>query len=152
MKRYTFLFLFNINHINILLRSSDFSVLDTSYVFQHQTNNHFPFPLLVDFLPFFLQIIFIHQALDLHPPVGHGLNVGAQVGHQDSIANQAHDVGGGVLEFLSVNVASEMCVQQAIRPQDSIFYGIWIKQSSAMIFTFNLDKVLLKTLFPTVNI
>ena len=122
MKRYAvFLFLFNINHINILLRSSDFSVLDTSYVFQHHTNNHFPLHLLMDFLSLFLQIIFIHQALDLHPPVGHGLNVGAQVGHQDSIANQAHDVGGGVLEFLSVNVASEMCVQQAIRPH---FYGI----------------------------
>ena len=37
-------------------------------------------------------------------------------------------------------------------PTASIFYGIWIKQSSAMIFIFNLDKVLLKKLFPTMNI
>ena len=34
----------------------------------------------------------------------------------------------------------------------SIFYGIWIKQSSAMVFVFNLDKVSLKKLFPTMNI
>ena len=33
-----------------------------------------------------------------------------------------------------------------------VFYGIWIKQSSAMIFTFNLDKVLLKKLLPTIQI
>ena len=37
-------------------------------------------------------------------------------------------------------------------PTASIFYGIWIKQSSAMIFILNLDKVLLKKLFPTMNI
>ena len=37
-------------------------------------------------------------------------------------------------------------------PTASIFYGIWIKQSSAMVFIFNLDKVLLKKLFPTMNI
>ena len=37
-------------------------------------------------------------------------------------------------------------------PMTSILYGIWIKQSSAMIFIFNLDKVLLKKLFPTMNI
>ena len=34
----------------------------------------------------------------------------------------------------------------------SIFHGIWIKQSGAMVFIFNLDKVLLKKLFPTMNI
>ena len=34
----------------------------------------------------------------------------------------------------------------------SIFYGIWIKQSCAMGFILNLDKVLLKKLFPTMNI
>ena len=37
-------------------------------------------------------------------------------------------------------------------PTASIFYGIWIKQSSAMVFIFNLYKVLLKKLFPTMNI
>ena len=37
-------------------------------------------------------------------------------------------------------------------PTASIFYGIWIKQSGAMIFIFNLDKVLLKKLFSTMNI
>ena len=34
----------------------------------------------------------------------------------------------------------------------SIFYGIWIKQSVAMAFRFNLDKLSLKKLFPTMNI
>ena len=34
----------------------------------------------------------------------------------------------------------------------AFFYGIWIKQSSAMIVIFNLDKVVLKKLFPTMNI
>ena len=34
----------------------------------------------------------------------------------------------------------------------SIFYGVWIKQSGAMVYIFNLDKVLLKKLFPTINI
>ena len=34
----------------------------------------------------------------------------------------------------------------------SIFYGIWIKQSGAMVCIVNLDKVLLKKLFPTMNI
>ena len=34
-------------------------------------------------------------------------------------------------------------------PTASLFYGIWIKQSGAMVFIFNLDKVLLKKLFPT---
>ena len=37
-------------------------------------------------------------------------------------------------------------------PTASIFYGIWIKQIGAMVFIFNLDKVLLKKLFPTMNI
>ena len=37
-------------------------------------------------------------------------------------------------------------------PTASIFYGIWIKQSVGMIFIFNLDKVSLKKLFPTINI
>ena len=32
-----------------------------------------------------------------------------------------------------------------------IFYGIWIKQSGAMVFILNLDKVSLKKLFPTMN-
>ena len=36
-------------------------------------------------------------------------------------------------------------------PTASIFYGIWIKQSGAMVFILNLDKVLLKKLFPTMN-
>ena len=34
----------------------------------------------------------------------------------------------------------------------TIFYGIWMKQSVAMVFIFNLDKVSLKKLFPTMNI
>ena len=37
-------------------------------------------------------------------------------------------------------------------PTAIIFYGLWIKQSSAMTFIFNLDKLLLKKLFPTMNI
>ena len=37
-------------------------------------------------------------------------------------------------------------------PTASIFYGIWIKQSGAIVFIFNLDKVLLKKLFSTMNI
>ena len=37
-------------------------------------------------------------------------------------------------------------------PTASIFYGIWIKQSVGMVFIFNLDKLLLKKLFPTMNI
>ena len=32
------------------------------------------------------------------------------------------------------------------------FYRIWIKLSRAMVFIFKLDKVLLKKLFPTMNI
>ena len=45
--------------------------------------------------------------------------------------------------------------QQYCRPEGptaSIFYGIWIKQSVALVFVVNLDKVLLKKLFPTMNI
>ena len=34
----------------------------------------------------------------------------------------------------------------------SIFYGIWIKQSSAMVFISNLNKISIKKLFPTMNI
>ena len=34
----------------------------------------------------------------------------------------------------------------------SISYGIWTKQSSAMVFLLNLDKVSLKKLFPMMNI
>ena len=37
-------------------------------------------------------------------------------------------------------------------PTASIFYWIWITQSGAMGFILNLDKVLLKKLFPSVNI
>ena len=37
-------------------------------------------------------------------------------------------------------------------PTASIFYGIWIIQSGPMVFIFNLDKVSLKKLFPTMNI
>ena len=37
-------------------------------------------------------------------------------------------------------------------PTASIFYEIWIKQSVGMIFIFNLGKVSLKKLFPTINI
>ena len=37
-------------------------------------------------------------------------------------------------------------------PTATIFYGIWIKQSGAMVFIVNLDKVSLKKLFPTMNI
>ena len=37
-------------------------------------------------------------------------------------------------------------------PTASIFYGIWIVKSGAMISILNLDKVLLKKLFPTMNI
>ena len=33
-----------------------------------------------------------------------------------------------------------------------IFNYLWIKQSDAMVFTLNIDKVLLNKLFPTVNI
>ena len=45
--------------------------------------------------------------------------------------------------------------QQYCRPEGptaSIFYGIWIKPSGAMVCIFNLDKVSLKKLFPTMNI
>ena len=37
-------------------------------------------------------------------------------------------------------------------PTASIFYGIWIIQSDAMVFKLNLDKISLKKLFPTMNI
>ena len=37
-------------------------------------------------------------------------------------------------------------------PTPSIFYGIWIKQNVGMVFIFNLDKLSLKKLFPTMNI
>ena len=37
-------------------------------------------------------------------------------------------------------------------PTASIFYGIWIRQSSAMAFIWDLDKISLKKLFPTMNI
>ena len=37
-------------------------------------------------------------------------------------------------------------------PTASIFYGICIRQSGAMGFILNLDKILLKKLFPTMNI
>ena len=37
-------------------------------------------------------------------------------------------------------------------PTTSIFYGIWIMQSGAMGFILNLDKLLIKKLFPTMNI
>ena len=37
-------------------------------------------------------------------------------------------------------------------PTASIFYGILITQSGAMVFVLNLDKILLKQLFPTMNI
>ena len=37
-------------------------------------------------------------------------------------------------------------------PTASIFNGIWIKQSGAMVFMFSFDKVSLKKLFPTMNI
>ena len=37
-------------------------------------------------------------------------------------------------------------------PTASIFYRIWRKQSGAMVFTLNFDKVLLKKRFPTMNI
>ena len=46
-------------------------------------------------------------------------------------------------------------IQQYWRPNGptaSIFYVIWIKQSGAMVFIFNLDKVSLKKLSPTMNI
>ena len=36
-------------------------------------------------------------------------------------------------------------------PTASIFYGIWITKSGAMVFILNLDKVSLKKLFPTMN-
>ena len=36
-------------------------------------------------------------------------------------------------------------------PTASIFYGIWITQSGSVVFIFNLDKVLLKKLCPTMN-
>ena len=39
----------------------------------------------------------------------------------------------------------------AYGPTASIFYGIWIAKSGAMVFIFNLDKVLLKKLFPTMK-
>ena len=39
-----------------------------------------------------------------------------------------------------------------VRITASIFYGILIKQSGAMDFILNGDKVLLKKLFPTMNI
>ena len=39
----------------------------------------------------------------------------------------------------------------AYGPTASIFCGIWIKQSVAMVSIFNLDKVSLKKLFPTMN-
>ena len=37
-------------------------------------------------------------------------------------------------------------------PGANIFIEIWIKKSGAMVFIFNLDKVLLKKLFPAMNI
>ena len=45
-----------------------------------------------------------------------------------------------------------MSVVCTICQVEFIFYGIWIKQSGAMVFIFNLDKVSLKKLFPTMNI
>ena len=40
----------------------------------------------------------------------------------------------------------------AIRLAFLMRYGIWIKQSVGMVFIFNLDKLSLKKLFPTMNI
>ena len=37
-------------------------------------------------------------------------------------------------------------------PRANIFIEIWIKQSGAMVLIFNLDKVWLKKLCPTMNI
>ena len=37
-------------------------------------------------------------------------------------------------------------------PTASIFWGIWIKQIGAMVLIFDLDKVSLKKLVPTMNI
>ena len=37
-------------------------------------------------------------------------------------------------------------------PTASIFYGIWIGQGGAMVFILDLNKILLKKLFPTMNI
>ena len=41
--------------------------------------------------------------------------------------------------------------KQVFSPTASIFHGIWIKQSSAMFFISNLDKVSQKKRFPTMN-
>ena len=45
------------------------------------------------------------------------------------------------------SAAKQCCGHTAI-----ILYGIWIKQSGAMVFIFNLDKVSPKKLIPTMNI
>ena len=37
-------------------------------------------------------------------------------------------------------------------PTAGLFFEIWTTQSGAMVFILNLDKVLLKKLFPTMNI
>ena len=55
-------------------------------------------------------------------------------------------------ENKSDNARQRTSILWAFGPTASIFYGIWIKQSGAMVFIFNLDKVLLKKLFPTMNI
>ena len=36
--------------------------------------------------------------------------------------------------------------------KSNILYGIWIIQSGETVFILNLDKILLKKLFPTMNI
>ena len=60
-----------------------------------------------------------------------------------------------ILIMLMKNITVRLKIQQYCGPNGptaSIFYGIWIKQSRAMVFIFNLDKISLKKLFPTMNI
>ena len=64
-----------------------------------------------------------------------------------------NNVDKGVRSLLQENVNQKrMSPDSTLIINFSIFYGIWIKQSLAMVFIFNLDKLSLKTLFPTMNI
>ena len=72
----------------------------------------------------------------------------------DIIVVNIFPASGGQGLKIKINEKSK-CVLKCVMDfytDGGIFYGIWIAQSGAMVFIFNLDKVSLKKLFPTMNI
>ena len=92
-----------------------------------------------------------------HPPRVHAGGVRAgdiqwvQWLHVATWGELVHQAGKTVFKYILI-----FCnLQQYCRPNGctaSIFYGIWIKQSGAMVCIANLDKVSPKKLFSTMNI